>query len=381
MPSRSRVAFFVALALLCAAISGAGLVGFGAAADSESLAESQPPRSTIEIQLRADGDARWTVSTDFAVRTQNETAAFNDLAAEFETGDTSPLGLDSFRAASEAAGAATGREMTIRDVSRTHRIENETGTLAVHFTWTNFSREIGAQLRVDDAFNTTTGTWLPSLGQHQTLIIRPPEGYAVESASTGPVNGVLMWKGPRTFDANDLSARFHQIKTTPTTTPGGPQTLSFPPGTGLLFGIGAIVVVIAGYVAVKRRHLEDTPLGPSSTPEAPGGGSGPEPESPPPDTAIEEEPATPDAEPATAPPEAEEPDEEIDETLLSDEERVEWMLEQNGGRMKQATIVDETGWSDSKVSQLLSTMADDGRVEKLQIGRENLISLPEEDDL
>ena len=46
--------------------------------------------------------------------------------------------------------------------------------------------------------------------------------------------------------------------------------------------------------------------------------------------------------------------------------------------MKQATIVKETGWSNAKVSQLLSSMDDDERVDKLRIGRENLISLPGE---
>lgn len=46
--------------------------------------------------------------------------------------------------------------------------------------------------------------------------------------------------------------------------------------------------------------------------------------------------------------------------------------------MKQAAIVTETGWSNAKVSQLLSAMAEEGRVEKLRIGRENLISLPDD---
>ncbi|KKF39139.1 hypothetical protein FK85_30950, partial [Halorubrum saccharovorum] len=72
-----------------------------------------------------------------------------------------------------------------------------------------------------------------------------------------------------------------------------------------------------------------------------------------------------------------------DLSLLSDEERVERLLEDSGGRMRQADIVAETGWSDAKVSQLLSAMADSGRVEKLRLGRENLISIPddgEEDD-
>jgi len=75
-----------------------------------------------------------------------------------------------------------------------------------------------------------------------------------------------------------------------------------------------------------------------------------------------------------------EPDEDaVDVELLSDEERVERLIDRNGGRMKQATIVKETGWSNAKVSQLLSAMEDDGRIDKLRIGRENLISYPDED--
>nr|WP_276278404.1 hypothetical protein [Halomicroarcula sp. SYNS111] len=70
---------------------------------------------------------------------------------------------------------------------------------------------------------------------------------------------------------------------------------------------------------------------------------------------------------------------DVDVELLSDEERVERLLEQNGGRMKQARIVKETGWSNAKVSQLLSSMDEEGRIDKLRIGRENLISFPDED--
>ena len=70
---------------------------------------------------------------------------------------------------------------------------------------------------------------------------------------------------------------------------------------------------------------------------------------------------------------------EIDEELLSDEERVERLLEANGGRMKQAHIVRDTDWSNAKVSQLLSSMEDEDRIDKLRIGRENLISFTDVD--
>jgi len=70
----------------------------------------------------------------------------------------------------------------------------------------------------------------------------------------------------------------------------------------------------------------------------------------------------------------------VDPDLLTDEDRVRRALEESGGRMKQSAIVDEFGWSKSKTSRVLSRMADDGEVEKLRIGRENVIDLVDEDD-
>jgi hypothetical protein len=64
-------------------------------------------------------------------------------------------------------------------------------------------------------------------------------------------------------------------------------------------------------------------------------------------------------------------------TASDDRAQVERLLESNGGRMKQANVVSETGWSNAKVAHVLDSMADESRVETLRIGRENLITLPE----
>jgi uncharacterized membrane protein len=50
------------------------------------------------------------------------------------------------------------------------------------------------------------------------------------------------------------------------------------------------------------------------------------------------------------------------------------LLDERGGRMKQVEIVEETGWSKSKVSMLLSEMEEEGQISKLRVGRENIIS-------
>ena len=55
------------------------------------------------------------------------------------------------------------------------------------------------------------------------------------------------------------------------------------------------------------------------------------------------------------------------------------VLAEHGGRLKQRRFVDEYGWSPSTVSELLSTLEDDGVIERYRIGREKVIRLPDEE--
>ncbi|WP_122090027.1 helix-turn-helix transcriptional regulator [Halalkalicoccus subterraneus] len=62
--------------------------------------------------------------------------------------------------------------------------------------------------------------------------------------------------------------------------------------------------------------------------------------------------------------------------VLTNEEQVLRLLDDNAGRMRQTRIVESTGWSKAKVSMLLSEMESDGAIGKLRVGRENIISRP-----
>lgn len=62
--------------------------------------------------------------------------------------------------------------------------------------------------------------------------------------------------------------------------------------------------------------------------------------------------------------------------FLSDRERVQQLVRDNGGRMKQSKIVDSVDWSKAKVSRLLAELEEEGRITKLRLGRENLVCLP-----
>ncbi len=65
------------------------------------------------------------------------------------------------------------------------------------------------------------------------------------------------------------------------------------------------------------------------------------------------------------------------EQPLSDEALVFQLLDENDGQLRQSAVVEGTGWSKSKVSRVLSRMADDDEIQKINIGRENIVTRPD----
>jgi uncharacterized membrane protein len=68
-----------------------------------------------------------------------------------------------------------------------------------------------------------------------------------------------------------------------------------------------------------------------------------------------------------------------DTAVLTDEERVIRHLEERDGRVRQADIAEAFDWSASKTSRDIGSMVEAGEIEKLQLGRENLIDLVDGD--
>ncbi|RDI71593.1 helix-turn-helix transcriptional regulator [Halopelagius longus] len=376
-----------------AAASGAdGAAALRSSADGAVRAQTasslgQSPETVMRVDLRADQSAEWRVEVRYQLDDENETRAFERVGRRYERGE-SDVGVDAdlFRNVASQASNTTGREMEIRNATYDYSVNDGTGTLSMSFVWTNFLKEgEGQSLRLSDVFlvpsdqSESTPTWLSLMGENQRMIIEPPEGYTTNTTSI-PVkqqNNAIILEGPSDFN-NDgrLVVTYRQTAR---------ERFEWP----LYLGGGAVVLValaLGAAVVLRGRRDDGTGAPANATDGSPPGGA----------TA-----ATNGGTPAGGPVPAGDPEgnadavagptepggdgdgdadeDEVDVSLLSDEERVEHLLEQNGGRMKQANIVKETGWSDAKVSQLLSAMADDGRVTKLRLGRENLISLPDED--
>jgi hypothetical protein len=374
------------------AVSGVGATPVAPTADGSATVDESPavvgstvlqtdggnqtPRTTITIDLRSNRSARWTITTRQSLDGEDERDAFRDLIAEFEAGGA---GVDAdvatFRNYARQAENYTGREMAIRRIDPSGRIDesNGTGVLNLSFTWTNFAeRTESDRLRVKDAFLRADGeSWFPRLTTDQRLVIHGPDDYntyTTPSAARQQGNTVIFDSGQE-LDPETVYATFQPESPEP------PLFDQLVDALGSPVALGAILLVaVVGVVAFVRYRRDESP--------PPAGETPPPPDEERPD-ATDANAAAPDADDtADAVDDAEptEETEEIDLELLSDEERVEHLLEQNGGRMKQASIVKETGWSDAKVSQLLSAMAEEDRINKLRLGRENLISLPDEDD-
>jgi len=380
-----RAALILVLAALVAATAGS------AVAPAAGQSALPPEQLSFEITVQSNGDASWRIVTRLNLTDASDRRAFRDLAERFAAGERAAThDVETFRRSAALAEEATGRSMQITDVRRTNETTDGTGRLILSFTWTNFgvveTTAEGRQLRVGDAFNTSR-QWFPGLTSNATLVVEPPPGYTVFDAPKPVERGAVVYRGPTTFEPDDLRIVFRQTESSPTspgspdgngsdTPPGGPVN----GGTLLLVGPFVLLVGALGVWAFLRNRREG---GPDAPPDA-RDDDGDRPDAGGAAVTADEAGATPDevagvAAGSTADADEEEAAEAVDLDLLSDEEQVEYLLERNGGRMKQATIVKETGWSNAKVSQLLSSMDDEGRIDKLRIGRENLISLPGED--
>ena len=303
--------------------------------------EAEGEHTTFAFELQPDGDARVTVTLRLQLETEEQVEAFEQLREEHVTGASPQLSTRSFEQSAAAASASTGRRMTIRDVSRSAARQNRTGQFAITFTWTNFSAVADDRLILGDVFRSPDGTWLPKLDSDQELIVTFPDGYRVQSVSRPLQNGTIHVQGPATFEPGQPSA---VLAGTPA--PWWSGLVPAAAGAGVLLVVG--VALLYGFWYRPRAAGSPDEAGAGGTV-----GNGGE--------AV----GAPVDEAAVA-----------DDPLLSDEERVLRLLEREGGRMKQVDIVEATDWSNAKVSQLLSEMAEQDRIDKLRIGRENLISLP-----
>jgi len=327
------LAGLVIVGVVPAVIPVAGPVGTATGQSVDSGAAQ-----TIYIDVQENGDARIIVTSQLETESEAERTAFDRLSEAFVQGEHT-IGGETITTVVDEVAAETGRTMLVEDRQRSANRSGDVGTLRYEFTWTAFAASSNGRIEIGDAFRVNGHNWVGTLGPNQRLVIERPEGYLIASTTHPASDRRIIWEGPTTFDEQDIQVTYRSR-----------LPINLNPGVVLIALLVVGIAASAWWLRDRDTDNEGTTTSESDSPDGP------------------DQPVETESEPASS----------IDPELLSDEERVERLLKRNGGRMKQSDIVDETGWSSAKVSQLLSQMDQEDRIDKLRIGRENLIALPEE---
>jgi hypothetical protein len=355
------VAFAVAALVLTVASAGVavqdGPVGqTGIDADSTTLSAAVGP----------DGDADWRVTYRIELDDQNATDAFESLRQDIEANRSRYVATfrDRIEATAESAENTTGREMSVGNfgVEAETRAQPDTtfGVVTYRFEWNGFAAADGDRIAAGDALD---GLILDS---RTALRVSWPDGYGatdVTPDATEREEGAVVWRGPVDFEAGEPRVTVERgAGSTPTGTasPGGGGGGGGPgdgteggPGSLLPVAVLLAVALAAGGVLLARR--ED--VGPAGGGDGAAGAAG---------DSGSGDGSGGDGTPAAPP-----------EELLSNEERVLRLLEENGGRMKQQEVAGELDWTAAKTSQVVGDLRDEDELGSFRLGRENVLTLPD----
>lgn len=316
---------------------------------ASAVSYDRPQATVYTIDVDENGDATWTIELRYQLVDDDDVEEFESIQEEFEEGELVVFeGMEeSMEPFADEASEATDRPMSINDFERNVEIRDSVtsteGVVSISFDWTGFADADGDELRVGDVF---VGSGLALTG-NERLVLEFSGDIPLDSVSPEPDTNEgdrMVWDGERFFEEGQPSVVFAES----TDDRNGTDEPSSAPYTTTTIVAGLLVLLsgFAGGLYLSRatgimgRKEED-----------------------------EEEDGDEDGDEA-----------EVNTSLLSDEERVVRILKKNGGKMKQAEIVEQTDWSKSKVSMLLSNMEEDGKISKLRLGRENVIELEDDAD-
>lgn len=357
----------VCLALLFVLAATAPAVAYtpdspGGSTDAVAAAQDFD-RTEFTIEVHDNGSARWTFAYKLTLETDEDRQQFDQYATEFNENETDLY--TQFQNQSKALAAsgeqATGRSMNASGFTKRASVNElgNQGIVEMQFTWSNFAKAEDGELVVGDVFG--GGLYI---GPNQSLTLKhdgplqftgtnpEPDAKAGENLST---SDSVTWFGERQFADQQprivLGQSGGETGGSATTEAAGPAESGGLPIVPIA-AVAVLLAMAAGAFAYRSGALPT--LGRDNDDDGTDAAS---------QNASSSTATSGDTTGVT------------DEELLTDEDRVLRLLNESGGRMRQVNIVDETGWSKSKVSMLLSDMEDDGTISKLRMGRENIVSL------
>ncbi|GAA0262977.1 helix-turn-helix transcriptional regulator [Halobacterium noricense] len=339
----SRYARWLVVAVLVAAAAPA--VGGASGTQDATSVQPEVDNTVTSIDVAADGSATWTVAVRTRLNSDRAVSDYEAFQQRFRENTSQFLDpyRDRIREVVERAANATGREMTATNFSASTSIQElprRWGVVTYEFTWRGFAATNGDSVAVGDVFQ--GGYYLSA---DDLLELTTPPEYRVANVTPEPdalENGTLRWTGQLDFGDERPDVEYTAAETAPTTTTRAESGGSAFPW--LAVAAGFVVVAVAGVVVYRRRRGKTG--GDSSEVSA---------------AAVAARASTG----ATSGP-------------VTDEERVRELLADRGGRVEQAAVAEELDWSPSKTSRVVSRMVEDDDVQKLRVGRRNILELADD---
>lgn len=350
------------------ALAGAGGTAAGVAADNgpvadqdavatQSQAEFDPDVTITRIRVHENGSATWSVTVRLELDSNQSVEEFEAFQAEFERNQSAFVSRfrDRMTGVVSNAATATNREMTatqFRAETGVEEVIRRWGYVTYRFRWEGFVPPESDTLTVGDVFQ---GGFF--LEENDILIVEGPRGYETETVAPSADTGnrtQLQWDGPRSFADQRPRVTFAQPEDGSAGGDGSGSS-GFPLPVVLVVLVAALVAI--GVTYVRRKRGDGTTAAPADGEDESKGTA---------------EQTTDSGAGAAA------GDDLSLGELATDEDRVQQLLASEGGRMRQADIADRLDWSASKTSRVVSDMADEDKIEKLRIGRENVIDLVED---
>lgn len=345
-------ALFLALLAVSAVLAG---TGSGQQAPSTGAQSGvNPDNVVLHLRLQPDGTAMWRTEYRIRLDDQNTTDAFEAVRRDIETNTSDYRERFANRMQRTVADAetTTGREMHLKNVTveaTRKQLPQDYGVITYRFTWTGFAESDGQTLTAGDAL---AGLFLDS---ETTLAMTGPTEYRVTKVSPPPDeqdSQTVLWRGPTDFGSGEPSVIL--TATAPSAEGGGEGGASGPNGVfnGSLLIVGltaaTALLLVGGCATVIFRRAQVGAFGEADEALADEGHESPAGETPP-------------------------------QELLSNEEQVLAVLDEHGGRVKQQEVAEELGWTDAKTSQVVRRLREEGKLTGFRLGRENVLSLPEND--
>ncbi len=264
-----------------------------------------------QIEIKADTSAKWVIEIKYS-----ENAPDNEIQ------EYASSMMTTMAQRADNAEVVAGRSMGIENYTTSGPTQiQDYKKLRCEFVWTNFVEIDGVELVLGDSIETGL---LDLATTSDYLTITYPEGYGVRTVSPDPdqrSGQQLTWIGPESFG-------FGQ----PTITL---RALASP----IPYIIMAVVIsagLIAGWFLWFKKLFK--PMLKTKK-------------------------------------EMELPEVKLEPTLKSDSERVNEVLKAAGGKLYQNELVRRLDVSKSKGSEILNAMEQNGEIQRMRMGRTNLVSL------